>query len=92
MTDGHQANQLSEEVKALVRGANFGHLATLMRDGAPHGLQGEEVRRARDSLEANMRLQRDVVTGLRGPVKKHRTITKRVGRCRFGARPNDCKM
>jgi hypothetical protein len=36
MTDGHQAGQLSEEIKALVRGANFGHLATLMRDGAPH--------------------------------------------------------
>ena len=36
MTDGHQADQLSEEIKALVRGANFGHLATLMRDGAPH--------------------------------------------------------
>ena len=36
MTDGHQADQLSEEIKALVRGANFGHLATLMRDGTPH--------------------------------------------------------
>jgi PPOX class probable F420-dependent enzyme len=36
MTDGHQADQLSEEIKGLVRGANFGHLATLMRDGAPH--------------------------------------------------------
>ena len=36
MTDGHQADQLSEEIRALVRGANFGHLATLMRDGAPH--------------------------------------------------------
>jgi hypothetical protein len=41
MTAGHQAGQLSEEIKALVRGANFGHLATLMRDGAPHGFQGE---------------------------------------------------
>jgi PPOX class probable F420-dependent enzyme len=29
------ANQLSEEIKALIRGANFAHLATLMRDGAP---------------------------------------------------------
>ena len=27
--------QLSEEIKALVRGANFAHLATLMSDGAP---------------------------------------------------------
>jgi PPOX class probable F420-dependent enzyme len=30
-----QVTQLSEEIKALVRGANFAHLATLMRDGAP---------------------------------------------------------
>src|SRR5262245_40468970 len=30
-----RANPLSEEVRALVRGANFAHLATLMRDGAP---------------------------------------------------------
>jgi len=36
MTDEHQAEQLSAEIKALVRGANFGHLATLMRDGTPH--------------------------------------------------------
>jgi PPOX class probable F420-dependent enzyme len=36
MAEGHQAEQLSEEIKALVRDANFGHLATLMRDGAPH--------------------------------------------------------
>ena len=36
MAEGHQAEQLSEEIKALVRGANFGHLATLMGDGAPH--------------------------------------------------------
>jgi PPOX class probable F420-dependent enzyme len=38
MAEGHQVehvNQLSEEIKALVRGANFAHLATLMRDGAP---------------------------------------------------------
>jgi Pyridoxamine 5'-phosphate oxidase len=26
----------SEEIKTLVQGANFSHLATLMRDGAPH--------------------------------------------------------
>jgi PPOX class probable F420-dependent enzyme len=31
-----QVNQLSEEIKVLVRGANFAHLATLMRDGSPH--------------------------------------------------------
>jgi PPOX class probable F420-dependent enzyme len=36
MSEEHQADQLSEEIKALIRGANFGHLATLMRDGAPH--------------------------------------------------------
>src|SRR5262249_34179502 len=29
------ATQLSEEIKALIRGANFAHLATLMRDGWP---------------------------------------------------------
>lgn len=29
-------NGLSAEIKALVRGANFGHLATLMPDGTPH--------------------------------------------------------
>ena len=40
---------LSEDIKRLVRGANFGHLATLMRDGAPHvdpvwiDLEGETV-------------------------------------------------
>jgi PPOX class probable F420-dependent enzyme len=27
--------KLSDDVKALVRGANFAHLATLMRDGSP---------------------------------------------------------
>ena len=49
MAEGHQADQLSEEIKALVRGANFGHLATLMRDGAPHvdpvwvDLEGETI-------------------------------------------------
>jgi PPOX class probable F420-dependent enzyme len=36
MAEGYRAEQLSEEIKALVRGTNFGHLATLMRDGAPH--------------------------------------------------------
>jgi hypothetical protein len=36
MVDGHRQVHLSEEIKALVSGANFGHLATLMRDGAPH--------------------------------------------------------
>jgi len=36
MAEGRQAEQLSEEIKELIRGANFGHLATLMRDGAPH--------------------------------------------------------
>jgi PPOX class probable F420-dependent enzyme len=32
---GDHVNRLSDEIKALVRGANFAHLATLMRDGAP---------------------------------------------------------
>ena len=36
MADEHQTEQLSEKIKTLVRGRNFGHLATLMRDGAPH--------------------------------------------------------
>ena len=35
MAERHQGT-LSEEIKKLARGANFGHLATLMRDGAPH--------------------------------------------------------
>jgi PPOX class probable F420-dependent enzyme len=35
MAERHQGT-LSEEIKKLIRGANFGHLATLMRDGAPH--------------------------------------------------------
>jgi PPOX class probable F420-dependent enzyme len=48
MAEGQQA-ELPEEIKALIRGANFGHLATLMRDGAPHldpvwiDLEGETV-------------------------------------------------
>jgi hypothetical protein len=32
---GDDANRLSEDIKALVYGANFAHLATLMRDGSP---------------------------------------------------------
>ena len=49
MPAGHQAEHLSEEAKALIRGANFGHLATLMRDGAPHidpvwiDLEGDKI-------------------------------------------------
>jgi PPOX class probable F420-dependent enzyme len=30
------AIQLSEEIKTLLRGPNFAHLATVMADGAPH--------------------------------------------------------
>ena len=33
---GDPVHRLSEEIKALVRGANFAHLATLRRDGSPH--------------------------------------------------------
>src|SRR2546422_4675973 len=29
------ATKLSDEIKALVRGANFAHMATLMPDGSP---------------------------------------------------------
>jgi PPOX class probable F420-dependent enzyme len=36
MVARRQSDELSEEIKTLVRGANFGHLATLMRDGSPH--------------------------------------------------------
>jgi PPOX class probable F420-dependent enzyme len=39
MVERHREDQstlLSNEIRALVRGANFGHLATLMRDGTPH--------------------------------------------------------
>ena len=49
MAEGRQAEQLSEEIKELIRSANFGHLATLMRDGAPHvdpvwiDLEGETI-------------------------------------------------
>jgi PPOX class probable F420-dependent enzyme len=49
MTDGQQVEQLSAEIKTLVSGANFGHLATLMRNGAPHvdpvwiDLEGESI-------------------------------------------------
>jgi PPOX class probable F420-dependent enzyme len=36
MAEGDKPDRLSEEIRALIRGANFGHLTTLMRDGAPH--------------------------------------------------------
>jgi len=32
------AAELTEEVRALFRGANFGHVATLMPSGAPHSV------------------------------------------------------
>src|SRR5215813_14605867 len=38
MAEAHQADhvsRLAEDIKALVRGANVAHLATLMRDGSP---------------------------------------------------------
>jgi PPOX class probable F420-dependent enzyme len=40
---------LSDEIRALLRGANFAHLATLMRDGAPQSgavwvdLEGDRI-------------------------------------------------
>jgi hypothetical protein len=34
MAEEPQTEQLSEKIKTLIRGANFGDLATLMRDGA----------------------------------------------------------
>src|SRR5256886_9644263 len=43
------ATKLSDEIKALVRGANFAHLATLMPDGSPQvapvwvDLEGDRV-------------------------------------------------
>lgn len=43
------ATGLSDDIKALVRGANFAHLATLMRDGSPQvapvwvDLEGERI-------------------------------------------------
>jgi PPOX class probable F420-dependent enzyme len=43
------AAELSDEVRALFEGANFGHVATLMPTGAPHsvavwvGLEGERI-------------------------------------------------
>src|SRR3954466_6959559 len=30
--------ELTDEVRALLRGANFGHVATLMPSGAPHSV------------------------------------------------------
>src|SRR6266481_7363914 len=58
---------------------------------AKQGLQGEAVKRARESLEANTVFQLDMVAGLR-QVKKYREIRKRFGCCRFGARPNDYRV
>ena len=49
MAEGDEAEPLSEEIKSLVRGANFGHLATLMRDGESHidpvwiDLEGDKI-------------------------------------------------
>jgi PPOX class probable F420-dependent enzyme len=43
------AAELSDEVRKLFRGANFGHVATLMPSGAPHsvavwvGLEGDRI-------------------------------------------------
>lgn len=43
------AAELSDEVRALFEGANFGHVATLMPSGAPHsvavwvGLEGDRI-------------------------------------------------
>src|SRR3989475_7827386 len=43
------ATKLSDEIKALVRGANFAHLATLMPDGSPQvapvwvALEGDRI-------------------------------------------------
>jgi PPOX class probable F420-dependent enzyme len=70
MAEGQQA-ELPEEIKALIRGANFGHLATLMRDGAPHldpvwiDLEGETVLvcSGAGSLKAK-NTKRDVRVGL----------------------------
>jgi PPOX class probable F420-dependent enzyme len=36
MAEARLPAKLSQEIKALVRGANFGHLSTLMPDGAPN--------------------------------------------------------
>ncbi|HEY0633023.1 MAG TPA: PPOX class F420-dependent oxidoreductase [Thermoleophilaceae bacterium] len=43
------AAELTDEVRALFQGANFGHVATLMPSGAPHsvavwvGLEGDRI-------------------------------------------------
>jgi PPOX class probable F420-dependent enzyme len=43
------AAEISDDVRSLFEGANFGHLATLMPDGSPHsvavwvGLEGDRV-------------------------------------------------
>jgi len=74
MAEGHQVNnvnQLSEEIKALIRGANFAHLATLMRDGAPQvapvwvDLEGDTILVCTgvNSLKAR-NIKRDVRIGL----------------------------
>ena len=54
MAERHQGT-LSEEIKKLARGANFGHLATLMRDGAPHVDPGGSISRTSASSFAPVR-------------------------------------
>ena len=71
MTDRNQAAQLSDEIRALVRGANFGNLATLMRDGSPHidpvwiDLEGDTILvcSGADSIKAK-NTKRDARVGL----------------------------
>ena len=58
---------------------------------AKQGLQGEEVKRASDSFEANTVFQLDMVAGLSGQAKRAE-VRKRFGRRRFGARPNDYRV
>ena len=68
---GDHVNRFSDEIKALVRGANFAHLATLMRDGAPQvdpvwvDLEGDTILvcTGTNSLKA-MNTKRDARVGL----------------------------
>src|SRR3954470_7226205 len=47
--NGAVAAELTDEIRSLFEGANFGHVATLMPSGAPHsvavwvGLEGERI-------------------------------------------------
>ena len=64
MAEEPQTEQLSEEIKTLIRGANFGDLATLIRDGAAKQI-GIAIRGR--VLSGRIRCSRIVRPRLKGP-------------------------